>query len=102
MGAIGLLHALGRVICPAVFSLIYANTVGWWPQFVFVVLAGCFAVGMVASLFVKPHGKYSGPGDEVMGANSVQCVSKVIVRRRRPMRARLRGRTSGRGGSEMK
>lgn len=59
MGAIGLLHALGRVICPAVFSLIYANTVGWWPQFVFIVLASCFAAGTVASLFVKPHGTYS-------------------------------------------
>ena len=59
MGALGLLHALGRLICPAVFSLIYANTVKWWPRFVFIVLAACFVAGSGASLFVKPYSKYS-------------------------------------------
>ncbi len=58
MGAIGLLHALGRVICPTVFSLVYARTVGWWPRFVFVVLAVCFVVGCVVSLFVEPNGMF--------------------------------------------
>lgn len=65
MGAIGLLHALGRVICPTVFSLIYANTVAFWPQLVFMVLAAAFALGTVASLFVKPHSKFPLPGDGV-------------------------------------
>lgn len=59
MGAIGLLHALGRVICPTVFSLIYANTVAFWPQLVFMFLTACFGAGVMASLFVKPHSKYS-------------------------------------------
>ncbi|OWP02497.1 hypothetical protein B2J93_2705 [Marssonina coronariae] len=44
LGATGLLHALARVVCPVVFNLIYANTVGTFPQAVFVVLAVCFVV----------------------------------------------------------
>lgn len=56
LGATGLLHALARVVCPLVFNLIYAQTVGRYAQAVFVVLAGCFAVAMIASFGISPHG----------------------------------------------
>lgn len=31
LGATGLLHALARVVCPTIFNLIYAQTVGTYP-----------------------------------------------------------------------
>jgi MFS family permease len=57
LGAMGLLHALARVVCPTIFSLIYASTVKSLPQVVFMVLAACFFLALVLSMFVKPHGK---------------------------------------------
>jgi MFS family permease len=57
LGATGLLHALVRVVCPPIFSSIYIATVKSFPQMVFIVLAGCFALALVLSCFVKPHGK---------------------------------------------
>jgi MFS family permease len=56
LGATALLHALARIVAPAMFNLIYANTVGSLPQAVFVVLAGCFGVAFVVSWFIRPHG----------------------------------------------
>ncbi|RFU27052.1 hypothetical protein B7463_g9287, partial [Scytalidium lignicola] len=55
LGATGLLHALARIVCPTVFNLIYAGTVGTYPQAVFVVLASCFFVAFLASWFIRPH-----------------------------------------------
>ncbi|CAL3967937.1 unnamed protein product [Diplocarpon coronariae] len=55
LGATGLLHALARVVCPVVFNLIYANTVGTFPQAVFVVLAVCFVVAAGCSWFIRPN-----------------------------------------------
>ncbi|KAI9050627.1 hypothetical protein LZ554_005786 [Drepanopeziza brunnea f. sp. 'monogermtubi'] len=55
LGATGLLHALARVICPLIFNLIYANTVGTFPQAVFVVLTGSFVVAAVCAWFIRPN-----------------------------------------------
>lgn len=56
LGATGLLHALGRVICPTIFNLIYAQTVGTYPQTVFLVLTACFTLGFTFSWFIRPNG----------------------------------------------
>lgn len=59
LGAIGLLHALARVVCPTVFSLIYASTVDSIPQLVFMLLSGFFGLAFLCSCFVKPHSEFS-------------------------------------------
>jgi MFS family permease len=58
LGAIGLLHALARVVSPTIFNLIYASTVGKFSQTVFVCLASVFGVAFVISWFVRPHGEF--------------------------------------------
>ena len=55
LGATGLLHALARVICPTIFNLIYAETVGTFPQAVFVVLCSCFGIAFLVSWFIRPN-----------------------------------------------
>jgi len=55
LGATGLLHALARIVAPTIFNLIYAGTVGTFPQAVFVVLTGCFGVAFLVSWFVRPN-----------------------------------------------
>lgn len=57
LGAMGLLHSLGRAIGPFVFTGIYAATVGVFPPAYFVVLAACFGVAWIVSWFVKPGGE---------------------------------------------
>jgi len=57
LGATGLLHALARVVCPLIFNLIYAKTVGRYAQAVFLVLAGCFAIAFIGSFGISAHGK---------------------------------------------
>jgi Major Facilitator Superfamily len=56
LGAIGLLHALARVMWPTGVTIIYALTVATFPQTVFVVLVGCFGAALFCSLFIRPHG----------------------------------------------
>jgi len=66
LGATGLLHALARVVCPAVFSLIYAATVGTaLPQTIFIVVTATFFVGFVMSCFIRPHVYLEEPKDTV-------------------------------------
>ncbi|KAH8601947.1 major facilitator superfamily domain-containing protein [Bisporella sp. PMI_857] len=55
LGATGLLHALARVIAPAMFNLVYASTVGTFPQAVFVLLGSCFGLAFVVSWFIRPR-----------------------------------------------
>lgn len=55
LGAIGLLHALGRVVAPALFNGVYAGTVGTFPQAMFVLLSSLFGIMVLASFFVRPH-----------------------------------------------
>lgn len=56
LGAMGLLHALARVVSPVIFSLIYSVTVGKFTQAVFVCLAATWGLAFFLSWFVKPHG----------------------------------------------
>lgn len=56
LGATGFLHALSRIVCPLVFNLIYAKTVGKYTQAVFVVLTSCFGVAFIFSWLITPHG----------------------------------------------
>jgi len=58
LGATGLLHALARVVCPTIFNLIYAQTVGTYPQTVFLVLTACFVLGFTFSWFIRPNGMF--------------------------------------------
>ena len=56
LGAVGLLHALARVVAPTVFNLIYSATVGKSTQAVFVCLASTFGLAFLLSWFIKPYG----------------------------------------------
>ncbi|RYP89644.1 hypothetical protein DL770_004222 [Monosporascus sp. CRB-9-2] len=55
LGALGLLHALGRVVSPILLNSLYAATVETFPQAFFVLLAAIFGLALFASLFVRPH-----------------------------------------------
>jgi MFS family permease len=58
LGAMGLLHALAKVVAPTIFSLIYTKTVeGPVPQTVFICLAATFGLALLLSLFIRPHSK---------------------------------------------
>lgn len=57
LGAMGLLHAVSRVIAPIIFDGIYAGTIEKFPQAFVVVLASLFGLSFIASLFVRPHRK---------------------------------------------
>ncbi|MCJ1287314.1 hypothetical protein MMC26_006662 [Xylographa opegraphella] len=62
LGAMGLLHALARVVAPTVFNRIYAVTVvRGFPQAVFVCLAATFGVAFVLSWFIRPHVYFDEP-----------------------------------------
>lgn len=63
LGATAQLHSLARVVTPTIFNLIYAYTVGTFPQTVFVCFAATFALGLGCSAFLKP-GVYWGDGDD--------------------------------------
>lgn len=56
LGAIGLLHALSRIVAPVVLNGLYAATVKTFPQAVFVVISGLFVVVFILSLMLRPHG----------------------------------------------
>ncbi|KAK8080395.1 hypothetical protein PG997_008213 [Apiospora hydei] len=55
LGALGLLHALGRVFAPMMFNGIYAATVESFPQAFFVLLASLFGLALIGSVFIRPH-----------------------------------------------
>ncbi|KAI0483297.1 MFS general substrate transporter [Xylariaceae sp. FL0804] len=55
LGAMGLLHALGRVFAPILFNGLYAATIETFPQAFFVVLASLLGTAVLASLFIRPH-----------------------------------------------
>ena len=57
LGAMGLLHALARVIGPTIFNTIYSLTVGRFTPAVFVCLGSLFLVVFVLSWFLRPGGK---------------------------------------------
>ncbi|CAM1511371.1 Fc.00g088840.m01.CDS01 [Cosmosporella sp. VM-42] len=55
LGAIGMLHALARVLGPLLFNSLYAATVATFPQAIFVALASLYGIGFIASWFIRPH-----------------------------------------------
>ncbi|KAI8954322.1 MFS general substrate transporter [Xylaria longipes] len=55
LGAMGLLHAVSRVIAPIIFDGIYAGTIEKFPQAFVVVLASLFGLSFIASMFIRPH-----------------------------------------------
>lgn len=61
LGAMGLLHALARVVAPTVFNLIYSLTVGTYPQIVFICLGSMFGVAFLLSWGIRPNGIYPLP-----------------------------------------
>ncbi|KXJ95393.1 major facilitator superfamily domain-containing protein [Microdochium bolleyi] len=54
LGAMGLVHALGRVTAPILFNGLYALTVETFPQALFVLLLSMFGLALLMSFFVKP------------------------------------------------
>ena len=65
LGAMGLLHALARVVAPLIFSSIYYATVHTFPRTVFICLGSVFVVVFAMSWFVKPHGKHALFSNEI-------------------------------------
>lgn len=57
LGAIGMLHALARVVGPVVFNGIYAATVETFPQAIFVALGSLYVVAFLSSFVIKSHSK---------------------------------------------
>ncbi|KOS18384.1 putative membrane protein [Escovopsis weberi] len=53
LGAMGTMEALGRVVGPLIFNGLYAVTVGSYPQAIFVLLMGLFALVFVGSFAIK-------------------------------------------------
>lgn len=76
LGAMGLLHALARVVAPTIFNLIYSLTVGKFTQTVFVCLASVFGLTFVLSWFIRPHGTYTllFPPPEVVMVSDMDIV----------------------------
>ncbi|MCJ1295624.1 hypothetical protein MMC34_007187 [Xylographa carneopallida] len=78
LGAMGLLHALARVVAPTVFNRIYAVTVvRGFPQAVFVCLAATFGVAFVLSWFIRPHVYFDEPEAGPSRRGSVSTGSDV-------------------------
>lgn len=58
LGAMGLLHALARVVAPTIFNLIYSLTVATMPHTVFICLSAVFGAAFVLSWLIGPHGMF--------------------------------------------
>lgn len=57
LGAMGLLHAIARVVTPILFNGLYAATVKTFPQAFFALLLSLFGAAFLASLLLRPGGK---------------------------------------------
>ncbi|KAF1817640.1 MFS transporter [Eremomyces bilateralis CBS 781.70] len=55
LGALGLLHALARVISPTIFNGIYSATVGKYSPTVFICLTATFFLAFACALFIRPN-----------------------------------------------
>ncbi|EAS30666.2 tetracycline-efflux transporter [Coccidioides immitis RS] len=80
LGAIGLLHALARVVAPTIFNLIYSMTVATVPQTVFICLAGLIFIAFLASWFIMPHVYVpeSLPGSNEAEPEDLEDVTNVV------------------------
>ncbi|KAK4696925.1 hypothetical protein P7C71_g1073, partial [Lecanoromycetidae sp. Uapishka_2] len=72
LGAMGLLHASGRVVAPAIFNLIYATTVGKFTQTVFVCLSATFGFAFVLSWFIKPGVYWDEPHRQPKSSRGIE------------------------------
>jgi MFS family permease len=91
LGATGLLHALARVVAPTLFNLIYSQTVGSFPQTVFVCLASVFVLASIMSWFLKPNGEL------FRGSHSSALLTRMTVYLNGPA---VPGATSGEEADE--
>lgn len=85
LGAVGLLHALARVVGPTVFNLIFSLTVGTVPQTVFFCLTGTFGVGFFFSWFVRPHGMFPSFSFRNICGCCRNCRKAACIRSLRPL-----------------
>ena len=95
LGAVGLLHALARVVAPTIFNTIYYYTVGKFTQTVFVCLASTFGIAFTISWFIKPHGRTCPPCSIKASTetNRYQCIGtnqKSRIRNQKVTDARCR------------
>ena len=58
LGAIAMLHAVARILAPALFNGLFALTVESFPQATYVCLAAAFGIAELLSWFVRPHGEF--------------------------------------------
>jgi hypothetical protein len=61
LGAMGLLHAVGRVLGPMLFTGIYAATVAVFPQAYFLILTAMFSMAFAVSWKIRPNGECHFP-----------------------------------------
>ncbi|CAK7269279.1 hypothetical protein SEPCBS119000_003488 [Sporothrix epigloea] len=54
LGAVGLLHAVSRIIAPLVFNGLYAATIGSYPQAIFVLVSSMTFLVFLLTFFVRP------------------------------------------------
>ncbi|KAK1958548.1 major facilitator superfamily transporter [Colletotrichum sublineola] len=81
LGAIGLLHALSRVLGPIAFNTLYYATVGVFDQAIFVLLASLFGLALLASFIVRPGVYLEEPYEPVPISepqSSVQSSSEAL------------------------
>ena len=57
LGAIGLLHALARIVSPIALNGVWSLTVARFDQAVYVVLTSLFGIAFSLALFIKPGGE---------------------------------------------
>lgn len=58
LGAVGLLHALARVLSPLAFNGVYYATLETYPQAIFALLLGMYGLSLAASLVVRRRGEF--------------------------------------------
>lgn len=73
LGAVGLLHALARVLSPLAFSGVYWATLATYPQAIFVLLVGLYGLSLLGSLLVRPHGELD-PAIPSLGCFTACCL----------------------------
>jgi len=78
LGANGLLHALARVVAPALFNGIYSATVGKYTQAVFMCLTIGFATAFVMSWGIRP-GLYSDDTDVTVLAEQEDYEDELAI-----------------------
>ncbi|KAF2015221.1 tetracycline-efflux transporter-like protein [Aaosphaeria arxii CBS 175.79] len=82
LGATGLLHAMSRVVGPAIFNGIYSATTRSFDRTVFICLTATFGLAFCCSWFVKPHGMYPAPQTSPSKSNRSHSLSQRSKTRR--------------------